>query len=194
MDRLQIVTDLAQSEPPLTDEQLRYTMYIDRMMESFKQCTHSHKFITQRTISNGNVVAYTQCPECGKSNSVKKPKKGFDKCPQFNANLSDLQHLCWVAQGTIKAHNRDAARYDKLKYIDKSCPDYKEYLRSPEWWDRRTLVVKRCGNVCEGCRKAKVNHVHHLTYANIFDELLFQLVGLCRECHEKAHGRKFDAS
>lgn len=64
---------------------------------------------------------------------------------------------------------------------------YYEYLNSDEWRERRLLVLKRCGYVCEGCLMRPALHIHHLTYANVGDELLYQLVGLCEGCHDKAH-------
>jgi 5-methylcytosine-specific restriction endonuclease McrA len=31
--------------------------------------------------------------------------------------------------------------------------------------------------------------VHHHTYANVGDELMWQLVAVCRECHQKFHDK-----
>jgi hypothetical protein len=64
---------------------------------------------------------------------------------------------------------------------------YNSYIQSPAWAAKRRAVIKRCGNICEGCGAAQVDEVHHLHYGHLGDELLFELVGLCRACHEKAH-------
>jgi replicative DNA helicase len=66
---------------------------------------------------------------------------------------------------------------------------YHEYLLSPEWMALRRKVLDRCGGLCEGCREERVTQVHHLTYAHVRNELLFELVGLCDACHERAHRR-----
>lgn len=64
---------------------------------------------------------------------------------------------------------------------------YYEYLASSAWGVKRAKVIERCRNVCEGCAGAPVAQVHHLTYAHVGNELLFELVGLCDRCHEIAH-------
>jgi hypothetical protein len=64
---------------------------------------------------------------------------------------------------------------------------YEAHLRSDAWRKKREGVIHRCGNRCEGCANASVHHVHHLSYAHLGDELLFELVGLCVPCHRKIH-------
>jgi hypothetical protein len=66
---------------------------------------------------------------------------------------------------------------------------YNEYLNTDVWKARRRKVMDRCRGLCEGCREHPVTQVHHLTYAHVGDELLYELVGLCDACHEKAHER-----
>lgn len=65
---------------------------------------------------------------------------------------------------------------------------YQDYLSSPEWKLKREKVISRCLNVCERCHSNTVEQVHHLTYENIFNEPLEDLMGLCRECHKCIHG------
>jgi len=72
------------------------------------------------------------------------------------------------------------------RYVD---PDaYRSHLNSPEWKRMRAKVLKRSNGLCEGCLEAPAAEVHHLTYRNLFAELAFQLVALCRDCHEQVHG------
>ena len=67
---------------------------------------------------------------------------------------------------------------------------YNSYLKTPAWALRRSLVMDRCHGRCEGCRQASAFHVHHLTYEHAGNELLFELVALCRDCHQIAHPHK----
>ena len=67
---------------------------------------------------------------------------------------------------------------------------YSAYLATPEWAKRRQLVLQRAQGLCEGCRSATPIHVHHLTYEHAGDELLYELVALCRRCHQRAHPEK----
>jgi len=69
---------------------------------------------------------------------------------------------------------------------------YARHLASPEWQEIRQQVLWRCHGFCEGCNRAGVEHVHHLTYSTynlVGRELLFELVGLCEDCHSTVHGK-----
>ncbi len=68
--------------------------------------------------------------------------------------------------------------------------EYTAYLNSPEWKARRSLVLKRAKNICEGCLLASAVQVHHTTYEHVRNELLFELVALCTSCHNRAHDGK----
>ena len=67
--------------------------------------------------------------------------------------------------------------------------EYADYLLSTGWQMRRQLVMARQRWICEGCGSARAVDIHHLTYAHFGNELLFELVALCRPCHiDIAHG------
>lgn len=66
---------------------------------------------------------------------------------------------------------------------------YHDYLQTDEWRNKRRLVLERENHLCEGCLTARATEVHHLTYEDVRDEFLFQLVALCRGCHERWHGK-----
>jgi 5-methylcytosine-specific restriction endonuclease McrA len=65
--------------------------------------------------------------------------------------------------------------------------DYDTYMNSPQWAQKRNMVIQRCGGVCEDCGTARVAHVHHLTYVRFGNELPSDLKGLCIDCHQAAH-------
>jgi len=69
---------------------------------------------------------------------------------------------------------------------------YRAYLCSREWSEKRNAVKSRCSGVCERCRMAPVECVHHLTYARKYEENLDDLLGCCRRCHEFVHGMSDD--
>lgn len=66
---------------------------------------------------------------------------------------------------------------------------YAAYLESTAWQERRQKVLQRERYVCQGCRSERACEAHHLTYAHVFDELLWELVAVCPDCHRRAHGR-----
>ena len=67
---------------------------------------------------------------------------------------------------------------------------YQKHLDSRQWMETRKRVLLRCQGICEGCRKSPAVHVHHLTYARMGHEMLFDLVGVCLDCHQSIHPEK----
>ena len=62
--------------------------------------------------------------------------------------------------------------------------EYKRYLLSPQWQEKRVAVFRRASGICEACRKARAVQIHHLTYKHIYNEPLFDLAAVCLECHK----------
>ena len=60
---------------------------------------------------------------------------------------------------------------------------YDEYLQSDKWKAIRLKIFKRDNNLCQICLEAPAQHVHHLTYANLGDELMTELLSVCKDCH-----------
>lgn len=65
---------------------------------------------------------------------------------------------------------------------------FEEYRKTPEWRTRRNRVLLRAGNKCELCYESGLLDVHHRTYDRYGDELLNDLIALCRSCHQRFHG------
>lgn len=62
--------------------------------------------------------------------------------------------------------------------------DYKRYLASREWRAKRKEFIESTYGVCQRCAARPIENVHHLTYANLGNEPLSDLMGVCRPCHE----------
>lgn len=71
---------------------------------------------------------------------------------------------------------------DKPLYVD-----YYEYLHSPEWKAKRKQKLKEVGHKCEECGSAKNLKVHHITYENLGNEDMDDLLVVCKRCHNKLH-------
>ncbi len=63
---------------------------------------------------------------------------------------------------------------------------YASYLSSPQWKVLRRQVLTR-DHKCRLCREVRAVEVHHLTYTHIFEESLYDLIGVCSECHRYLH-------
>jgi 5-methylcytosine-specific restriction endonuclease McrA len=64
---------------------------------------------------------------------------------------------------------------------------YSAYLQSDAWRAKRAQALKRDKGLCQGCLERPATQVHHLTYAHVGGELLFELASICDDCHERAH-------
>ncbi len=153
-------------------------------------CGHyEKKYLFPRYVvqSDGQFRYVNQCLQCGAEVSKKVGKKraaefGIDaaKATPFDFEMRDKH---WNDKQRERT-NTKAADTEQRRIT------YKNYINSHEWEARRVKVLERAGHRCEGCLTQPAVHVHHLTYDNIFDELAFQLVALCKRCHEKAHHRE----
>lgn len=70
--------------------------------------------------------------------------------------------------------------------------EYKEYLKSEEWYSKRMAKAIQMKYTCEICGKVVFQgfHIHHKTYKHIFNEPLSDLQFLCEECHTRLHERR----
>jgi 5-methylcytosine-specific restriction endonuclease McrA len=84
-----------------------------------------------------------------------------------------------------RAFDEEQARKDREWHAK-----YDAHLLSDQWVKLRRKVIRRAHGICEGCGERAATQIHHLTYDMLGDEMLFQLVGLCKRCHSKIHGRE----
>ena len=77
---------------------------------------------------------------------------------------------------------------NKNHYRLKNDQWYADYLASEEWKAKSKAVRDRDNHRCLACNGSKRLEVHHLTYDNIGDEPLSDLVTWCHSCHSKHHG------
>ena len=72
---------------------------------------------------------------------------------------------------------------------------YDEYLQTPQWKERRHIMLERFGHRCQLCNEKSSlgNHleVHHRTYERRGNELPEDLTVLCRKCHDLFHARSW---
>lgn len=68
---------------------------------------------------------------------------------------------------------------------------YESYIHSSTWRNRRKRALELANYKCEKCGCKENLHVHHLSYEHFGDELDNELQVLCRECHQRVHGKRF---
>lgn len=66
---------------------------------------------------------------------------------------------------------------------------YQDYLRTDHWRSIRARKLQQSDYKCQLCGCKESLEVHHNTYCRVGSEDMSDLIVLCRECHEKHHGR-----
>jgi 5-methylcytosine-specific restriction endonuclease McrA len=67
---------------------------------------------------------------------------------------------------------------------------HREYLRSPEWQELRSLALERDLYCCRLCGSRNRLHVHHRWYPRPWRlDSVDALTTLCQRCHKKFHGQ-----
>lgn len=141
-----------------------------------KSCGWSESDLRRRVLGNGAVQLVYQCLNCGRSAGN----------PIAHSSVPNAHKLSsWDDR---IAENYDERRAgDRLGEREQWFAEHDAYLKTPEWREKRRLVMQRCAGLCEGCRSAPAEHVHHLSYDHWKNELLWELVGVCESCHHRAH-------
>ena len=75
------------------------------------------------------------------------------------------------------------------RYQTKQQREYMRYLQSPRWRTLARAVRMRAKGKCEICLRADGEECAHLTYDRIFNELMTDLLWLCKNCHRELDER-----
>ena len=161
-------------------------------VEAATKCDHAQTQPRKKVPSNGVITVRMQCMECGVHVSTLK-KASFP--------TTELEAMALWDDTIAKQRWENRSRlYDQLRQKEEERAygewkrAYEAYLRTPEWARRRDLVILRAQGNCEGCRSMPPVDVHHVTYAHAGEEFLFELVALCRQCHQRLHLEQEDES
>src|SRR5262245_339169 len=71
------------------------------------------------------------------------------------------------------------------RYQTKRQREYLLYLQSQRWRTLALAVCMRAKGKCEICLRADGEECAHLTYDRIFNELMTDLLWLCKSCHRE---------
>jgi len=142
-------------------------------------CAHARTEIRQRVLSGGSTAVVRQCLECGAQVGPAIPKAAAQQpLPPFDPDIT----------ATYERTRRGRILDRRIAEDDERRARYEQYMRSPEWQARRAKVLERDRYQCQACRERRANDVHHLHYRNFGREPLFDLVAICRPCHDALHG------
>lgn len=157
------------------------------------ECKHDNLEPMRVTIADGRMQVMNCCTVCGErvGGAMSQKDRGWvESLPALPADLTESHN----AQRHRKKHELLLALARK-QFVDRGrfTQAYRAYLTSPAWHLRRSKVLARCKSICEGCGAKEATEVHHLSYRHFMDEFLFELVGLCHDCHERWHRNRNEA-
>lgn len=109
---------------------------------------------------------------------VEKHAVSFEQEKRNQEKLHEAKHKAWMEN------------WEKQRNFEREQrrAEYRKYLQSDQWRQKRAAVMRRANGICEGCQRARAVEVHHKTYENIFNEPLWDLVASCEACHRSVHG------
>lgn len=151
---------------------------------------------TYGTSRTKHIQLITQCISCWDAKGNSLPQKGRD-LSQFPVVDRDKEHEMEILRN--KQFKEVAGEFRSLNLSENnprfevekagfSFKNYKDYMRSDKWKVKRKKVLERDNYTCVSCLEEKATQVHHITYDNLGDEPLFNLVSVCGKCHCKIHG------
>jgi protein-arginine kinase activator protein McsA len=148
-----------------------------------KYCGTSQSELRRRQVAGGSIQLVQQCTTCGRatSSAIKQSLvRNPERLPKWDAE----------AESRYTASSAEESAAQRAKEHAAFLAEHTVYLRSPAWRARRAAVMARACGICEGCRQRAATQVHHLSYDHWKDELLWELVAVCDDCHERAHSNK----
>ena len=139
-------------------------------------CSHPNSEIRRRPLQNGAVQFIGQCLDCGRTVGTARRHETINNKSEVAVFDEELIGAEWRA----KLQEREIENRKWWSW-------YNEYLTTDAWAKKRAAVFQRENGICQGCRQKRATQAHHLTYKHVGNELLFDLIALCENCHVIAH-------
>jgi hypothetical protein len=143
-------------------------------------------------------VICLMCGECGMVNvggipEISLPRfyaAGFTLHTITQEKWEECQNKLTRKREEIRQRWQDEAQQRRDAWTKESQERHKEYeayLLTDAWRKKRNAVFERDKYICQACLVNRAVSAHHLTYDNLFNEPLFDLVSICKPCHDAIH-------
>ena len=168
----------------------RKQVYADYSLVKQRECSHNFR-LTKLEQRNGVFQFRVRCIICGETQGDALK----------HATLTEQEKRAAAVWNPQTASNyyaeSERLRREEIAFLQQQCELenaqlnrvwwewYNGYLRSPIWLRRKQAVMRRARGICEACQIASATQIHHLTYAHVGREPLFELVAICTKCHEQ---------
>lgn len=150
-------------------------------------CDHPRKVVVGWVNAGGATVYKRYCYDCGCTLSQAIKHEDAQREGIHDVSLDRIASIsnAYVSQreAHLKGFVADAADHAQPE----NRASYDDYLRSPQWKRKASLIMQRANHRCEGCLSRPATQVHHLTYKHKFHEFAFELIAVCETCHDRLH-------
>lgn len=190
MNHIHDVIELAKTEGRFPEWPEVWQKHVDRWA-----CDHGPNLQARYKVSSNGVKSLGhQCLTCGEWIRRKKEYFGFDiPTTEFCQSIKDEYRekrneeakVVYEIWSEVRSQKRSE---EKARWLG----NYDAYLESEQWQQKRRKALARDGYLCQGCMERPATEVHHLTYKNVFNEFLFELVSVCSKCHVSFHGQEIE--
>ena len=151
----------------------------------------SHQFEPIRLVTrNGSQQLKYECTLCGvRSQPVSRSDMPMNH--QAQARLITIEEQQYAAEVAIRERQQRIRELDEKRERERAewRAKYNAYMGSEQWKHKRRKVMERDNYTCRGCGENRATEIHHSTYKHLGRELLFELVAVCRKCHEIVHNQ-----
>jgi 5-methylcytosine-specific restriction endonuclease McrA len=151
-----------------------------------KECTHSDKKPFLIEVSGGKFQVRMYCPICKTLDSKIEKQSGHNLSKLYKTTMVNYRDYWNKIDEKERPGITELLTWIRSHKHENIKERYALYIRSDKWRQKRLFVIERDNNQCQICG-AQGSEVHHLTYAHLEDEYLFELVLLCKECHDKEY-------
>jgi 5-methylcytosine-specific restriction endonuclease McrA len=166
------------------------------------ECTHedgnSMEFVKRKN-SNGIFMLNKQCYLCGFLETKQLPHYRVDKMSDVNTvddeliyRREKLEDEEWEKEREKKRLEYEESKPERQKEWERLQKEdaikYEEYLKSPEWREKRDFIFRRDNGICVLCNGVGKD-VHHISYKRKYNEDHRDLILLCKACHAFVHDR-----
>lgn len=172
-----------------TDETLAPAELVERP----EPCAHDDVEPRIRTLRNATRHYVWQCLVCGGHvRPVRRDETSDRMAAEQNAPFDEALAEVWNDQQTAQWQAWHTQRLEghERKQSAWWTDTYEPYMASVAWREKRArrLEMDRhcCQAMLDGCTQ-RATDVHHLSYKHFGNEPLFELISICRCCHDQIH-------
>ncbi len=146
-------------------------------------CRNPNYIVVVEHVDHFTSRVFYQCTSCGYVNRAKcLNSKKYSELIEAEFDEHHSSDRKKKKDEEYNSLHRQFKQYQNSKYFK-----YYEYLKSDEWRAKRDLVLQRDNFTCQNCKLVPADDVHHISYRTIYNEILDDLMSVCRHCHLEIH-------